>query len=983
MSRIERWFEDKLRVPYGDKTRFTIGYRYVQTGDRALLRGLKQVRDWEYEWDIYDIIASPNALTEYDKRSLHVLAALGQWRYIGMWLDRYLPKEGQADDFHGVATSVLEEHGFTKLAPGQLVVPWAENLAFGGRPTSAGRYLLSLSDRDLQALARSLASSEYSGHSLLDFALDFDQRRVRIVARELLRPADTLRLPPTCRALLVKGNGAFDKDVLDAFRGTKDTHDKFLTGQELDKYNHALYGREALEAARTSLAGAERENRHDIVCQWMVQIYGVQALPDLVAYIRRTANTTGYSKPAIISDCVAQLGAEALPVVLAGLEGGGKETPFTALSHLIEIGGPDHQDTIRRHIEGGLRAQESDLAIRYIIQAAKWNPSAVSDTLWGLTESTSKPIREAAARALTKIGDEALPRAVKLLQHRKAELRLTAVIILSPASTPAARQALEDRLESEENDDVREAILAAVQDAWESAGKDLTREYVESRAQAGFKRMKWPPARWVGDLGVPGLSYKDGAQMPEEILRYLLSRQSSCPEIRPSLELKPLYKLIDRATTADFALALLNAYIASGADAKDKWALASASMLGDDRIVPVLSSQIKDWAEHSRGKLAEYAVQALALLATDRALLAIDSIAMRYRTKMKNIGAAASEAFAAAAASLGVTPDELGDRVVPWLGFEPGKPREVQCGDRKVLARIGLDFKPQFHDVDKNKRVSSLPTSAPDPVRAEFKELGALLREVSKAQIRRMEAMMVQQRRWPVSDWSGLFLKHPIMMPFGIRLIWGAYDGSTQLTSTFRALEDQTLTDNADNTVELVDDCTVGIVHPLELGDQARQQWQAHLTDYEVEPPFPQLARPVVSVTQQEKQLRFHKGRAGTQLNGLTFKGRAERLGWRRGSVCDAGMITAYVKSFPSAGVDAFLGLEGMYVGIDMYSDIKLGEAFFVHSGSVKIGIYVYDEPNSAVDPRLIEFGQMSPIVFSEVMGDLQKIAGGKQEEDE
>jgi hypothetical protein len=70
------------------------------------------------------------------------------------------------------------------------------------------------------------------------------------------------------------------------------------------------------------------------------------------------------------------------------------------------------------------------------------------------------------------------------------------------------------------------------------------------------------------------------------------------------------------------------------------------------------------------------------------------------------------------------------------------------------------------------------------------------------------------------------------------------------------------------------------------------------------------------------------------------------------------------------------LGLEGFYIGIDMYSDVTLGEARFVRSESVKTGSYVYDEPTKDDDPRVLPFSHVPPIVFSEVMGDLKKIAG-------
>ena len=108
----------------------------------------------------------------------------------------------------------------------------------------------------------------------------------------------------------------------------------------------------------------------------------------------------------------------------------------------------------------------------------------------------------------------------------------------------------------------------------------------------------------------------------------------------------------------------------------------------------------------------------------------------------------------------------------------------------------------------------------------------------------------------------------------------------------------------------------------------------------------------------------------------MTFRSRAEKLGWSRGSVCDAGGVTAYRKVFSGAGVDAFLMLEGMYVGIGMDESIHLGDVFFVQSGSVRIGSYLYDEPNKEDDSRLIAFGDVPAVPYSEVMGDLTKIAG-------
>lgn len=68
--------------------------------------------------------------------------------------------------------------------------------------------------------------------------------------------------------------------------------------------------------------------------------------------------------------------------------------------------------------------------------------------------------------------------------------------------------------------------------------------------------------------------------------------------------------------------------------------------------------------------------------------------------------------------------------------------------------------------------------------------------------------------------------------------------------------------------------------------------------------------RDIVRARPEEAAVGFHRAVEGTKLNAMTFKGRAERQGWHRGAVCDAGHIPAYVKSFPAGKVDAILMLD-------------------------------------------------------------------------
>ena len=96
----------------------------------------------------------------------------------------------------------------------------------------------------------------------------------------------------------------------------------------------------------------------------------------------------------------------------------------------------------------------------------------------------------------------------------------------------------------------------------------------------------------------------------------------------------------------------------------------------------------------------------------------------------------------------------------------------------------------------------------------------------------------------------------------------------------------------------------------------------------------------------------------------------------------DGGGIDSYRKVFPGAGVEAFLGLEGMYIGIGMEDSIQLQDFYFVKGGTVRVGSYVYDNPDNESDSRLIPFGAVPLVVYSEVMGDLKRIAGQSSGED-
>lgn len=89
-----------------------------------------------------------------------------------------------------------------------------------------------------------------------------------------------------------------------------------------------------------------------------------------------------------------------------------------------------------------------------------------------------------------------------------------------------------------------------------------------------------------------------------------------------------------------------------------------------------------------------------------QALLLVDGIARKF--KFKQVKAAAGEALGFAAAELGITREELSDRIVPDLGFDKNMERVFDYGERifKVMLTPALDI--EVYD-ESGKKLKNLP----------------------------------------------------------------------------------------------------------------------------------------------------------------------------------------------------------------------------------------------------------------------------------
>ncbi|MGW5051965.1 DUF4132 domain-containing protein [Actinokineospora sp. NPDC004072] len=410
---------------------------------------------------------------------------------------------------------------------------------------------------------------------------------------------------------------------------------------------------------------------------------------------------------------------------------------------------------------------------------------------------------------------------------------------------------------------------------------------------------------------------------------------------------------------AAFAWELFLRWQAAGYPAKDGWVMAALGVLGDDSTVRALAPLIRAWPGEGGHQRAVAGLDVLASIGTEVALLHLNAIAGKVR--FAGLKARAQEKIAQVAAGLGLSAEQLADRLVPDFGLEADGSMVLDYGPRQFTVGFDEQLKPHVSDGRPRKSLPK-PGAKDDPVLApaayqRFAALKKDVRTIADDQIRRLEQAMVAQRRWSGQEFTDLFVKHPLLWHVVRRLVWAVY-GET--VTGFRVAEDRTFADVDDEPFTLPADARVGVAHPLHLGETL-PAWSEVFADYEILQPFPQLGRPVHALTDAERAepvlTRFdgQKTQAG-RLMGLL------RRGWERGDPQDAGIVHWFTKPLPD-GRAVVANIEpGIAVGdLAMFEE----QAFDgVHIDDTGLG---YHRAGSAL-------GTLDPVTQSELITDLTEV---------
>ncbi|MBE1537268.1 DUF4132 domain-containing protein [Actinomadura algeriensis] len=477
---------------------------------------------------------------------------------------------------------------------------------------------------------------------------------------------------------------------------------------------------------------------------------------------------------------------------------------------------------------------------------------------------------------------------------------------------------------------------------------------------------KIPSVEWVEVRALPRLLLRGRTHaLPGDAVRHVLTMLalSKPDEVYPGVRVA--VDLCDPDALAEFGWALFRWWEACGASADDNWAFTQLGLTGDDATVRRLTPVIRAWPGEGGHAKAVAGLDVLAAIGTHTALMHLSSISQRV--KFKGLKTRAQEKIAEVAAGLELTADELADRLVPDFGLDASGTLTLDYGPRRFVIAFDEQLKPTITD-DDGKLRKSLPKPGakddPDLAPAAAKRFAAFkkdVRTVAADQISRLEQAMVTGRRWPLPEFRELLVAHPFLGHLVRRMVWLAEDGAA-----FRVAEDGTFADAADDTITLPDTARIGVAHPLHLGDDL-PAWSEVFADYEILQPFLQLARPVHTLTPEERTSSELARLDGLKVPAGAVLGLVNR-GWARGEPLDAGV---------EAWISRRVG-PGRFVVIDLDPGITVG--YPDEFGDQTLAVRITERPDaryfSRDDATSLRFGDLDPVTASEILADLGGLAG-------
>lgn len=549
--------------------------------------------------------------------------------------------------------------------------------------------------------------------------------------------------------------------------------------------------------------------------------------------------------------------------------------------------------------------------------------------LLSCVNDSSKKVRDELASVIEK--QDWHDDIVAMLNDKKGPVRELAVEIIRRQGANAYTNELNAALDVEKSDKIRGYIGVLLGSV--SSSKTVPMLDINKQVSKLAKSAKSSKLRFLFDDTLRTVHKLDGSEATEEPIALVMCYAGMTSPARSALA-DCIAENLDPKDLEEFSADIFARWYDNGAETKYKPALYFCAIHGGQKMVDALIRNIKEWSEAMRSAIAAETVFALALNGSNEALMSVDNMSRKF--KNKRVRAAAVEAMASAADTLGITTEELADRIVPDLGFDRNLCRVFDYGKRQFNVYLKPSLEMEVFSGDKQIKTLPKPGTTDDKDTAEaayneFKEVKKQLKNVVAAQRARLEYVLMCDRKWTSENWEKLFVGNAVMHCFAVGLIWGIYENGS-LKDTFRYMDDGSFTTADGDDFTLPNDAQIGLVHPLELTEEQIAVWKEQLSDYELTQPFDQLGRMVFRPEDKELPCNSLTRFEDTTVNSVAMINKMTKNGWYKGDAEDAGYFYYFYRE----------DVKSRTLNADGSTTYEGWGSLLVHSGASTI-IYDFD----------------------------------------
>lgn len=580
----------------------------------------------------------------------------------------------------------------------------------------------------------------------------------------------------------------------------------------------------------------------------------------------------------ILQDCGLSFGET---VNIIGLVFGERYSNMKDLMKAVEIISSHPDELIATDF-----SQLSDGARILAINAMGNDAERFKTKLLSCVNDSSKMVRNELASVLVK--QDWHDDIASLLKDKKGTVRELALEVIGRQGANAYANELNAALEVEKSDKIRTYIGVLLDSAPSNTG--FSQLDIDKQVSKLAKSAKSSKLRFLFDDTLRTVHKLDGTEATEEPVALVMCYAGMTSPARSVLA-DSIAANLNQKDLEEFSADIFARWYDDGAQTKFKSALYFCAIHGGQKMVDTLIRNIKEWSEAMRSAIAAETVFALALNGSNEALMNVDNMSRKF--KNKRVRAAAVEAMAAAADTLGITSEELADRIVPDLGFDRNLCRVFDYGKRQFNVYLKPSLEMEVFSGDKQIKTLPKPGTTDDKEIAEaafneFKEVKKQLKNVVAAQRSRLEYVLMCDRKWTSENWEKLFVGNAVMHCFAVGLIWGIYENGS-LKDTFRYMDDGSFTTADGDEFTLPNDAQIGLVHPLELTEEQIAVWKEQLSDYELTQPFDQLGRMVFRPEDKELPCNSLTRFEDATVNSVAMINKMTKNGWYKGDAEDAG----------------------------------------------------------------------------------------------